>query len=260
VSLDYRVDGPETGPALVLSNSIGTTTELWKGQIHALAQTFRVVRYDHPGHGGSPDPEGPVTVESLARSVVELLDRLELERASFCGLSLGGMVGMALALNAPDRVDRLVLCCTSAYLGPPEGWHERARIVRSQGMSAIAERIAGRWFSDRFRETSPETVTYFLSMLAEIRADGYAACCEAIAAWDARAVLGAIRAPTLVIAGAEDVATPPAEAASLAGSIPGAELTVLPDAAHLANVEQPEHFTQALLGHLAASSSSEEAA
>lgn len=260
MNLDHRIDGAETGPALVLSNSIGTTMDLWDAQIPPLGQRFRVVRYDHPGHGRSEVPDEPVTVESLARGVVELLDRLELERVSFCGLSLGGMVGMALALEAPERVDRLALACTAAYLGPPESWHERARIVRSQGTGAVAKRVVGRWFSDGFRETSPDTVARFLAGLGGIRADGYAACCEAIAAWDARATLGAIRVPTLVIAGAEDVATPPADAASLAGSIPGAKLAVLPGAGHLANVEQPELFTEALLGHLTASSDAEEAA
>jgi 3-oxoadipate enol-lactonase len=253
VNLGYRVDGPETGPALVLSNSIGTTTELWEGQIPALEQRFRVVRYDHPGHGRSPVPDGPVTVESLARGVVALLDHLELERASFCGLSLGGMVGIALALEAPGRLERLVLCCTSTYLGPPEGWHERARVVRSRGMGAIVERIAPRWFSDRFREEEPETVARYLGMLEAVPPEGYAACCEAIAAWDARATVDAIRAPTLVIAGAEDVATPSSETTSLAESITGAHLAVLPGAAHLANLEQPELFTSAVLGHLEAS-------
>ena len=260
MKLSYRVDGPETGPALVLSNSIGTTMELWDAQIPALAQSFRVLRYDHPGHGRSPGPEEPLTIEALATGVVELLDGLELECASFCGLSLGGIVGMALALEAPERIDRLALCCTAAYLGPPDGWFERARIVRSAGTGAVAERVAGRWFSDRFRERSPDTVAYFLGMLESTQVEGYAACCEAIAGWDARPTIEAIRTPTLVIAGAEDVATPPADAALLAQSIPGAALVVLPGAAHLANVEQPQLFTKALLEHLTASSGTEEAA
>ena len=260
MNLAYRSDGPEAKPALVLSNSIGTTTELWNTQVPVLERRFRVVRYDHPGHGRSPVPDETVTVESLARQVVAVLDRLELERASFCGLSLGGLVGMALALEAPERVDRLALCCTAAYLGPPERWLERARIVRSAGTGAIAGHVAGRWFSDRFRETAPDTVASFVEMLESTQPEGYAACCEAIAGWDARAALGAIRAPTLVIAGADDVATPPADATFIAESIPGAELVVLPAAAHLANVEQPELFTEALLGHLTAATGSEEAA
>jgi 3-oxoadipate enol-lactonase len=167
---------------------------------------------------------------------------------------------MALALDAPERVDRLVLCCTAAYLGPAEGWHERAELVRAGRTAAVAERVLGRWFTDRFHPEHPDAVTRFREMLEATPAEGYAACCEAIARWDVRADLGAIRAPTLVIAGAEDVATPPEEASFLAESIPGAALAVLPGAAHLANVEQPEPFNRALLGHLSVPKSSEEAA
>ncbi|HLG08603.1 MAG TPA: 3-oxoadipate enol-lactonase [Gaiellaceae bacterium] len=260
MNLAHLIDGPETKPVLVLSSSLGTTWELWDAQLGELTRHFRVLRYDHPGHGRSETPAGPITVEALAEGVVELLDRLELERASFCGLSLGGMVGMALALEAPERVDRLVLCCTAAFLGPAEGWHERARLVRAGGTAAIAERVLERWFTERFHAEHPVTVTRFREMLEATPRGGYAACCEAIARWDARTSLGAIRAPTLVVAGAEDVATPPDDAAFLEGAIPGAGLVVLPGAAHLANVEQPELFNRALLGHLSVPASSEEAA
>jgi 3-oxoadipate enol-lactonase len=252
VKLAHQVDGHAAMPALVLASSLGTTWELWDAQLPALTQDFRVVRFDHPGHGRSPIPDAPVTVESLADDVVELLDALELERVSFCGLSLGGMVGMALALRASERLDRLVLCCTAAYLGPAEGWHERARVVRARGTSAIAEAVVGRWFTERFREESAATVARFREMLAAIPAEGYAACCEAIASWDARSDVIAIRAPTLVISGADDVATPVDDGAFLAESIPGAELTVLPECAHLANVEQPTLFARTLLDHLRA--------
>ena len=130
MNLAHRTDGPESKPVLVLASSLGTSWELWDAQIGSLVRDFRVIRFDHPGHGRSPIPDAPVTVESLAVGVVEFLDAVELERVSFCGLSLGGMVGMALAIRAPERVDRLVLCCTAAHLGPAEGWHERAKVVR----------------------------------------------------------------------------------------------------------------------------------
>ena len=260
MSLAYRVDGIETGRVLVLSSSLGTTSALWDAQIPALEKDFRIVRYDHPGHGGSDVPERPVTIESLAMGVVELLDDLELARVSFCGLSLGGMVGMALARDAPERVDRLVLCCTAAYLGPPEGWHERARIVRAGGTAAIADKVLERWFTERFRREQTAAAAGFREQLEGITPEGYAACCEAIAGWDARTGLDAIRARTLVIAGAEDIATPPDDAAFLAESIPESELVVLPGAAHLANAEQPELFDRALLEFLSESTSSEEAA
>lgn len=250
MSLAYRVDGPETRPALVLSSSLGTTWELWDAQIAALEHDFRIVRYDHPGHGRSPIPHGPLTVEELVAGVVELLDVLQLGRVSFCGLSLGGMVGMALALAAPERMDRLVLCCTSARFGEPEGWRERAELVRSEGSAAVAERVLERWFTAGFRAAETTTVARFRDMLERTPPEGYAACCEAIASWDARSTLYTIDAPTLVIAGEDDVATPPDDAAFLATSIPGAELVVLPNAAHLANVEQPALFDRALAAHL----------
>lgn len=256
MKLAHRIDG-QAAPALVLANSLGTTWELWDTQLPALTQDFRVIRFDHPGHGRSPLPDAAVTVESLAEDVVELLDALELERVSFCGLSLGGMVGMALALRAPERLDRLVLCCTAAYLGPAEGWYDRARIVRARGTSAIAEAVVGRWFTERLREESPAPVARFREMLEATPSEGYAACCEAIACWDARADVGAIRAPTLVISGADDVATPVADGAFLSDAIPGAEFTVLPECAHLANVEQPSLFARTLLHHLRAPAGTE---
>jgi 3-oxoadipate enol-lactonase len=257
VKVAYRIDGQATAAPLVLASSLGTTWELWDAELSALDADFRVVRFDHPGHGRSPIPDAPVTVESLAEDVVELLDALELERVSFCGLSLGGMVGMALALRAPERLDRLVLSCTAAHLGPAEGWYERARIVRARGTSAIADAVLGRWFTQRFRDESPATAARFREMLEAIPAEGYAACCEAIARWDARSDVSAIRVPTLVISGADDVATPVEDGRFLAESIPGGALTVLRECAHLANVEQSTLFAQALLDHLRAPAGTE---
>jgi len=250
VKLAHRIDGLRAKPPLVLANSLGTTWELWDPQLPSLAHDFQIVRFDLPGHGRSPIPDASVTVESIADGLIELLDTLELERISFCGLSLGGMVGMALALQAPERIDRLVLCCTAASLGPVEGWHDRARIVRAKGTSAIADAVLGRWFTERFRDGSPDATAHFRAMLEDISAEGYAACCEAISRWDARSDVSAIRTPTLVVSGEDDVATPPEDGAFLAASIPGAELTVLPECAHLANVEQPALFARALLAHL----------
>lgn len=237
-------------PTVVLSNSLGTTTTLWDEQVPALESHFRVVRYEHRGHGDSDVPPGPYTVEELAGDVIALLDRLELERVSFCGLSLGGMVGMALALRTPERIDRLVLCCTSAHLGPPETWSERARLVRSEGPEAVADGVLGRWFTEAFHAEEPQTVAQFRKMLVSTPREGYAACCDAVGQWDARAQLHAISAPTLVIAGVEDPATPPEHGQLIAGGIPEARLVVLAGAAHLANIEQPDAFNEALLDHL----------
>lgn len=247
MTLAHRLHGPERAPALVLANSLGTTQELWERQLPALSERFRVLTYDHPGHGSSALPAQPCTVESLARELLELLDELELGRVSLCGVSLGGMVGMALALEAPERVERLVLACTSAYLGPPEPWAERARVVRADGMEAIADAVVERWFTPR---AEPETVARFRTSLASTPPEGYARCCEAVGAWDARERIASITAPTLVLAGAEDPATPVEHAELIVARIEGARLLVLERAAHLANVERAEAFTDAVLEHL----------
>jgi 3-oxoadipate enol-lactonase len=249
--LDYRLRGRGGAPALVLANSLGTKQQLWSRQLPELTERFRVLTYDHPGHGASELPGEPWTVEAFAQGLLELLDSLALERVSLCGTSLGGMVGMALALEAPDRVERLVLSCTSAYVGPPAGWAERARSVRAEGMQAVADSVVVRWFTPELPRERPETVARFRAMLVETPPEGYARCCEALGAWDARAQISALSVPTLVIAGADDPATPVEHAELLTARIPGARLLVLERAAHLANVERAGEFTTAVLDHLA---------
>jgi 3-oxoadipate enol-lactonase len=250
VRLDYRLHGRGGAPALVLANSLGTGQHLWSRQLPELAERFRVLTYDHPGHGASDLPEEPCTVEAFAQALLGLLDELALERVSFCGTSLGGMVGIALALEAPERVERLVLSCTSAYLGPPGGWAKRAQIVRSAGMEAIADAVVVRWFTPDFPRDHPETVARFHAMLVETPPEGYARCCAAVAVWDTRQRLSAISVPTLVVAGADDPAIPVEHAQVIASRIPGAHLLVLERAAHLANVERADEFTNAVLEHL----------
>ena len=250
MNLAHRLHGPERAPVVVLSNSLGTPQFLWDGQLPELAKHFRVLTYDHPGHGLSELPEQPSTVEAFARGLLALLDELGLERVSVCGVSLGGMVGMALALEAQERVERLVLACTSAYLGPSEAWTERARVVRSEGIEAIADTVVARWFTPELAREEPETVARFRALLAATPPEGYARCCEAVGAWDARDRISAISAPVLVVAGADDPATPVEHAELLVSRIPGARLHVLERAAHLANVERAEAFTSAVLEHL----------
>jgi 3-oxoadipate enol-lactonase len=248
--LNHRVDGPEDAPVVVLASSIGTTLEMWDPQLEALAPAARVVRYDHPGHGGTPSEPGPYTLASLGGDVVELLDRLGVERCSFAGVSIGGMVGMWLAANAPERVDRLAVCCSSAYLPPPEMWTDRAATVRADGPGAVAETVVGRWYTPGFKSRNPEVVAATVAELSAVDAEGYAGCCEAISTMDLRPALPGIQAPTLVIAGADDPATPPdAHAKVIADAIPDARLEVIPDAAHLAVVEQHETVTRLLLDH-----------
>jgi 3-oxoadipate enol-lactonase len=245
VEVHYVADGPEDAPPVVLAGSLGSTLAMWDPQVAALAGEFRVIRYDHRGHGGSPCPGGRYALEDLAGDALALLDRLELERASFCGLSLGGMVGMWLGAHAPERIDRLVLAGTTAYFGPPERWIERAAQVEAEGMGPVAEATMARWFTAVFAGTAPYQET-----LASTPAEGYIACCNALAVWDFRSELIGISAPTLVVVGAEDPATPPEQAEAIAEGIPGARLAVISGAAHLVNVEQPEAFNRAVLDHL----------
>lgn len=248
--LDHRLHGRGGAPPLVLANSLGTGQHLWTRQLPELTERFRVITYDHPGHGASGLPDEPCTVEGFAHGLLDLLDALALERVSFCGTSLGGMVGIALALEAPERVERLVLSCTSACLGSPEGWTERARLVRAEGMEAVAGSVVVRWFTPELLREEPETVARFRAMLVGTPPEGYARCCEALAAWDARERISEIDVPTLVVAGADDPATPVEHAELLASRIPGAGLRVLERAAHLANVERADEFTKAVLDHL----------
>jgi 3-oxoadipate enol-lactonase len=251
VDVSYEIAGPDDGPVLVLSNSLGSTVAMWDPQVPRLAERLRVVRYDHRGHGGSPVPPGPYSLDDLGADAVALLDRLGLERVHWCGLSLGGMVGMWLALNAPERIDRLVLCCTSARLGPPEMWAERAATVRAEGVEAIADGGIGRWLTEGFIVREPENTAAVRAMLVATPDEGYAGCCAAIEHMDLIADLGAIRAPTLVIAGRQDPATPPEHGERIAAGIPGASLELV-DAAHLATVEQPEAMTDLIAGHVLA--------
>jgi 3-oxoadipate enol-lactonase len=244
--LHFRFDGPESAPVVVFANSIGTTLELWDAQVLAFAGPFRMLRYDQLGHGRSEVPPGPYTVELLGRELLGLCDELGVGRFSFCGLSLGGAVGMWLGANAPDRLDSLVLAATSAYFGPPERWLERAEAVRSSGMTPLADATMGRWFTPTFPWTP-----LFRQTFVAVPAEGYAGCCEALGAWDFRAELGSVSAPTLVLVGSEDPATPPDQARLIADGIPGAALEVVPDAAHLVNVEQADRFNRTARNFLA---------
>jgi 3-oxoadipate enol-lactonase len=253
VTLAYVVDGPAEpagraapeASVLLLGPSLGSTAAMWAPQVPVLARHLRVVRFDLRGHGRSPVPPGPYTVADLGRDVLALMDHLGIERAHYAGLSLGGMVGMWLAAHAPERIDRLALLCTAAHLPPAQGWLDRAAAVRAGGMAAIADTVLTRWFTPEFSDIQP-----YRQMLLATPVEGYAACCEAIAELDLRPVLPTIDAPTLVIAGAQDPATPPELGQQIASAIPGATLVTVPKAAHLANVEQAETVTGLLAAHL----------
>jgi 3-oxoadipate enol-lactonase len=249
----HRFDGPEAAPVLVLSNSLGTTLEMWDELVPALSERFRVLRYDTRGHGRSPVPPGPYSIDDLGRDALALLDRLGLERVSFCGVSLGGMTGMWLAAHAPDRIERLALCCSSAHMPPPEMWTERADAVRSHGVAALADATLGRWFTPAASERRPGAVERLRRGLLGVAPEGYAACCEAIRDMDLRPALRSIRAPTLVIAAEDDPSTPPDQHGRvIAESIDGARLVVLAEGRHLVVVERPDEVAPLLLDHLVA--------
>ena len=316
VRLEASLDGPPGAPVLVLGNSLGTTRAVWDPQVPALQEHFRLLRYEHRGHGNgdaaraasalearepgggesaaagdpgwspapvergwspapdgrawspapdergwspaldgpgwSPAPDGPYAIDELGRDVLALLDAHEIDRGLYCGISLGGMVGMWLAANAPERIAGLGLSCTSAFLPPAQMWAARADQVRSAGMASIADHVVGRWFTPAFRGRFPSVPASFVAAFLGTEPEGYAGCCEAIAAMDLRPALGSITAPTLVIAGAEDPATPPWHGAVIASGIPNSRLKVIRGASHLANVAAAGEVTAALLGHLLA--------
>jgi len=251
VEVHHEVTGPDDGPVVVLAGSLGSDLRMWDPQLEPLvAAGFRVVRYDQRGHGDSPAPDGPYSLEELGGDLLALLDRLELPRVSLAGLSLGGMTGMWLAQHHPERLDRLVLCCTSAELGPASMWTERAAAARESGVEGLADAGVGRWLTKRGRAANPALVAWLREMFTSQSAEGYASCCAAVQTMSIVDSLGTIAVPTLVIAGAEDEATPPDHARRIADAIPHARLEIVDGAAHLGNVERPDEFTSLILSHL----------
>jgi 3-oxoadipate enol-lactonase len=250
VEVHAVVTGRPDGPLLVLSNSLGSTHRMWDPQIEALGERFRVVRYDTRGHGRSPSPAGPYTIDDLAGDLVALLDRLGADRAHLVGLSLGGMTAMRVAAAYPQRVSRMVLLCTGAQLPPASGWLERAALVRAEGSEVVATAVVQRWFTPGYLDAHPDERAIYERMVADTPADGYAGCCEAIAGVDLRNDLPSIAAPTLAIAGADDPATPPTKLRDIVNGIPGSQLLIVDRAAHLANVEQSATITPAIIAHL----------
>ena len=248
--LAYRLDGPPDAPVLVLSNSLGTAIEMWAPQLPALASRFRVLRYDVRGHGASDAPPGGYSLDRLGRDVLELLDGLGVERVHFCGLSLGGMLGQWLAVRAPERIDRLVLANTTAYMGPPAGWQERIDTVLRDGMDAIAEATMARWFTPEFRARAPGAVAEVRGRLVATSVTGYAGCCAAIRDMDLRPTAPLIARPALLVAGTADPSTPPERSDEIARAMRADARVVLLEAAHLSNVEQPDAFSRAVLDFL----------
>ncbi len=251
----YELTGDKK-QVLVFSNSLGTNFSMWEPQMPELGRRFRVLRYDTRGHGQSTVTPGDYTIEQLGGDVVALLDTLKLERVYFCGLSMGGMIGMWLGINAPERLHRLILCNTAAHIGSAETWNARIATVRKEGMRPVAAAVVERWFTPEFRVASPAPVAQAQAMLEKTSPSGYAACCAAIRDMDQRDAISRISSPTLVIYGGKDPVIPIADAEFLANRISGSSRKEL-NAAHLSNVEQAEAFTKAVGDFLSASSERE---
>jgi 3-oxoadipate enol-lactonase len=241
----YELSGRGDLPTLVFSNSLGTHLGMWDPQVGALSNAWRILRYDTRGHGRTAATPGPYTIDQLTDDVVKLLDRLDLERVSCCGLSMGGMIGMALALRAPDRLRKLVLCNTSPKIGSAETWNMRITAVENGGMSAVADVVLERWYTASFRSTAPAAVQATREMLLNTSPEGYASCCAAIRDMDQREAISGIHVPTLIIAGAHDPVTTVAEGRFMAERIQGSKCVELP-AAHLSNIEAADAFTKEL--------------
>jgi 3-oxoadipate enol-lactonase len=245
-SIHYRYDGEEGRPVVMLSNSLGSTLEMWEPQMPALTGRYRVLRYDNRGHGLSDVPPGPYTLERIARDARELIAHQGVAPVLWCGLSLGGMVGMWLAANAPGAIKRAVLANTSAMIGQPEVWRERIAAVEQGGTAAIASGVLQRWLTAGYIEQNPAVAEKTRGMIASTPSRGYAASAAAVRDMDLRDSLSRIGAPVLVIAGCADVSTPPAMAEEIIGGIAGARGAFL-EAAHLSNIEQADEFNRLML-------------
>jgi 3-oxoadipate enol-lactonase len=243
--------GAVNRPVLLLAHSVGCDLTLWDPQVAALADRFRIIRYDARGHGASTAPDGPYTVEQLGADALAVLDHFGVRKAHLCGLSLGGTLGQWLALNAPQRLASLTLCDTAARLGTVEGWQSRIDAAMAHGTSSIADMSMTRFFSDRFRQDDPETVERFRQTLIRTADCGFAGCCAVLRDCDFRTRLMEIAIPTLVMTGLLDVPTPPADSRELAARIHGAKLVLL-DAGHISAVEAPAAFNAALVDHVTA--------
>jgi 3-oxoadipate enol-lactonase len=234
------------GPPLVLANSLGSNLHMWDGQADALAEDFTLIRFDARGHGESEVPPGPYELGDFGRDVIDLLDHLQVARAHVAGISLGGMTAMWLAINAAERVDRIIPRCTSALLGPPQMWQDRAQAVRDGGMQAVAPAVARNWVTDAAADLRPELE----AMITATPVDGYVASCNTIEHMNLIPELAQISAPTLVISGEQDPSTPPAHGETIAAAIPGARFVVLDGAAHLANLQRGDELLRLYREHL----------
>jgi 3-oxoadipate enol-lactonase len=249
VKIHYEWGGAEHLPVVVFSNGLGTNLRMWDPQVEEFSQHFRVLRLDTRGHGQSGVTPGSFTIEQLSWDVVGLLDALQVDQACFCGLSMGGLIGMFLGTNAAKRFPKLVLCDTAAKIGTADTWNTRIQAVQVGGMKAISGSVIERWLTPGFRSAHPSETQSVLEMVEATNPQGYMACCAALRDSDQRSTIGSIPIPTLVLTGTYDATTPPADAHFLTNAIPGAAYAEVP-AAHLSNLEACDEFNRQVLQFL----------
>ena len=243
--INYQTFGDATKPALIFSNSLGTNFKMWQAQIDFFQQDFFVICYDTRGHGASSAPQGPYSIDQLGQDVVNLLDHLNVEKAAFCGISMGGLTGQWLAIHRPERFNQVVVCNTAAKIGQEQAWNDRAALVREQGLQPIASTAASRWFTEPFIQSNATVVNNLQNDLAAGSAEGYASCCEALAKADVREQLKDITVPVLVVAGQQDPVTTVVDGQFMVERIANSQLFEI-NASHISNVELPNEFNQAV--------------
>ena len=243
--INYQTFGDASQPAIIFSNSLGTKFNMWQPQISFFEKKFYVICYDTRGHGASSAPQGPYSIEQLGTDVIHLLDHLNIKKASFCGISMGGLTGQWLAIHHPERFNHVIVCNTAAKIGQEQAWNDRAQLVREQGLKPIAETAASRWFTEPFIRSNTAIVESLSNDLGAGSPEGYASCCEALAKADLRADLKTITVPVLIIAGQQDPVTTVADAQYLVNQIPNSQLIEI-NASHISNIECPENFSHAL--------------
>jgi 3-oxoadipate enol-lactonase len=247
--IHYEIEGDEKKPVLMFCNSLGTTLHMWDGQMPEVTKHFRVLRYDRRGHGKSGVPAGPYNMEMLGRDALAVLDAAKIEKTNWCGLSMGGMVGMWMGAKAPDRVNKLILSNTSSYIENKQMWTDRIALVKEKGLGAILQGTLERWFTKEFRDREPQKVKLIGDMFMATNPEGFTGCGAAVRDMDHREILKSIKAPTMVIAGKQDLGTTVEMGEFVRKNIPGASMTLF-DAAHIANVESEHDYTDAVIGFL----------
>ena len=247
--INHQTFGDASQPAIVFSNSLGTQLNMWQPQISFFEKKFYVICYDTRGHGASSAPQGPYSIEQLGTDVVHLLDHLNIEKASFCGISMGGLTGQWLAIHHPERFNHVIVCNTAAKIGQEQAWNDRAQLVREQGLKPIAETAASRWFTEPFIRSNTAIVESLSNDLGAGSPEGYASCCEALAKADVREQLKNITIPTLVVAGQKDPVTTVADAQYIINHVRSSSLFEI-NASHISNIEQPKAFNQAIFSFL----------